>query len=244
VAELAAEPEAFAAGATHARYDGHAQWYEETFSAYDMAEEEAFLARHLGAWHGLVDSGVVVLEIGCGTGRYGGALRSAGYRVVGFDLSADQLRYARGRLTATFRANAMRMPVRSDAASVAIAMFVHTDMADFDAVVGEIARCLRPGGRFLYVGLHPCFLGPFVNRTTEATDEFLRFVPGYGRVGWSNRASGDGTGPAGRVGFHHKSLASLVGAFTSAGLVIRVLEELSGGGTVLPRNIGLVADKA
>lgn len=230
MAELTTDPPA--------RYDGHAQWYEETFSAHDGAEEEAFLARYLDAGD---DS--TVLEIGCGTGRYGGALHAAGHRVVGFDLSADQLRYARGRLTATFRANASRMPVRTDAASVAIAMFIHTDLADFDGVVGEVARCLRPGGRFLYVGLHPCFLGAFVNRTTEAADDFLRFVPGYGRVGWSNRASGDGTGPAGRVGFHHKTLASFVGAFTSAGLVIRVLEELSGGGNVLPRNVGLVAEK-
>jgi SAM-dependent methyltransferase len=230
VAELAADPPA--------RYDGHAQWYEETFSAHDRSEEETFLTRHLDA-----GDDTVILEIGCGTGRYGGALRSAGYRVVGFDLSADQLRYARGRLTATFRANASRMPVRSGAASVAVALFIHTDLADFDAAVGEVARCLQPGGRFLYVGLHPCFLGPFVNRTTEVADGFLRFVPGYGRVGWSNRGSGDGTGPGGRVGFHHKTLASLVRAFTGAGLVIRVLEELSGTGAVLPRNIGLVAEK-
>lgn len=236
MAELSADP----AASRLARYDGHAEWYEQTSSAYDRSEDEEFLARHLGTSG---NPGTVVLELCCGTGRHGSALRAAGYRVLGFDISADQLRYARGRLTATFRADASRMPVRSGAAGVAIAMFMHTDVADFAAVAREVARCLRPGGRFLYVGLHPCFLGPFVNRTAESADGSLQFMPGYGRVGWSNRGSGDGSGPASRVGFHHKTLGSFVGAIAGAGLIIGELEELSGGGTVLPRNIGIVAEK-
>jgi SAM-dependent methyltransferase len=239
VAELSADP----AANRLARYDGHAEWYEQTSSAYDRSEDEEFLTRHLGPVEGPVVSEDLVLELCCGTGRHGGALRAAGYRVLGFDISADQLRYARGRLTATFLANASRMPVRSGAAGAAIAMYMHTDLADFAGVAREVARCLRPGGRFLCVGLHPCYLGPFVNRTTESADGFLQFVPGYGRTGWSNRGSGDGSGPASRVGFHHKTLASFIGAIAGAGLIIRELEELSGGGTVLPRNIGLVAEK-
>jgi SAM-dependent methyltransferase len=39
---------------------------------------------------------------------------------------------------------------------------------DFVAVAREIARCLRPGGRFIYLGLHPCFIGPFSNRMNES----------------------------------------------------------------------------
>jgi hypothetical protein len=43
-------------------------------------------------------------------------------------------------------------------------------------------------------------------------DRRLEFLPGYGHVGWANRGSGDGTGLGGRVGFHHKTLASFLGA--------------------------------
>jgi hypothetical protein len=43
-------------------------------------------------------------------------------------------------------------------------MFFHTDVEDFATVARDVARCLCPGGRFIYVGLHPCFIGPFVNR--------------------------------------------------------------------------------
>ncbi|HXO24290.1 MAG TPA: hypothetical protein VN870_06900, partial [Streptosporangiaceae bacterium] len=46
----------------------------------------------------------------------------------------------------------------------------------------------------------------------------------------------------GRVGFHHKTLASFLGAIASSGLRIRDVREFSGGGVVLPCHIGLVAE--
>ena len=46
-----------------------------------------------------------------------------------------------------------------------------------------------------------------------------------------------------RVGFHHKTLAAFFGAFTDAGLNIREVREISGGGVVLPRNLAVVAMK-
>jgi hypothetical protein len=122
-------------------------------------------------------------------------------------------------------------------------MYFHTDLEDFAAVVRQVARCLRLRGRFIYVGLHPCFIGPFVDQTSESAERRLHFSAGYGSAGWANRASGDGSGLGGRVGFHHKTLASFPGAIASSGLSIRVVQEFSGGGVVLPRNVGLVAEK-
>jgi ubiquinone/menaquinone biosynthesis C-methylase UbiE len=65
-----------------ARYDGHAGWYDETFSASRDEEEEAFLTECLGAGRG-----EICLDVACGTGRYGPVLTGAGYRTVGFDIS-------------------------------------------------------------------------------------------------------------------------------------------------------------
>ena len=78
---------------------------------------------------------------------------------------------------------------------------------------------------------------------SESQERRLQFLPGYGHVGWANRASGDGTGLGGRVGFHHKTLASFLGAIVSSGLHIRDVREFASRGVVLPRNIGLVAGK-
>ena len=72
----------------------------------------------------------------------------------------------------------------------------------------------------------------------------LQFLPGYGHVGWANRGSGDGTGLASRVGFHHKTLARFLGAIVGSGLHIGDVREFASSGVVLPRNIGLVAEKA
>lgn len=222
-----------------ARYDGHSEWYEQRYSArHPPAEELAFLREALGT-----GDGQVCVDLACGTGLCARPLAEAGYRTAGFDLSADQLRFARPRLGAVARADACSLPVRDASVPVVVGMFFHTDLEDFAAVVSHVARCLRPRGRFIYAGLHPCFIGPFVNRTSESAEHRLQFLPGYGSVGWARRGSGDGSGPGGRVGFHHKTLSSFLGAIASSGLRIRDVREFSGGGVVLPRNIGLVAEK-
>ena len=221
-----------------ARYDGHAEWYDERHGTFDLREETAFLRERLGTGRG-----EICLDVACGTGLHARTVADAGYRAVGFDISADQLRFARRRLEAAVRADARQLPVRDNAVAVALGMFFHTDVADFAAVVREVARCLRADGRFIYVGLHPCFLGPFVNRMNESLDLGLHFVPGYGDVGWADHGSGDGSGLGGRVGFHHKTLAGFLGAFTEQGLNIREVREISGGGLVVPRNLAIVAVK-
>jgi SAM-dependent methyltransferase len=222
-----------------ARYDGHAGWYDETFSAAVNEEAKSFVRECLGR-----GSGEICLDVACGTGRYGRVLAEAGYRTVGFDISADQLRFAQPRLGAAVRADARFLPVRDESVAVAAGMFFHTDVEDFAAVVRDVARCLRPGGRFIYLGVHPCFVGPFVNRMTEREDMTLTFTTGYGTVGWANRGSGDGSKIGGRVGFHHKTLASFLGAFAEGLLSIRAVREFSAEShVVLPWDIGVLTEK-
>jgi SAM-dependent methyltransferase len=222
-----------------ARYDGHSAWYDQIFSVFHPPGEElAFLRQALGTGHGQV-----CIDLACGTGLCAQPIADAGYRGVGFDISADQLRFARRRLGAVARADACLLPVRDESVSVVVGMFFHTDLEDFAAAARQVARCLRRPGRLIYAGLHPCFIGPFVDRTGESAERALHFAPGYGSAGWADRGSGDGSGLGGRVGFHHKTLAGFLGAIASSGLSIRAVREFSGGGVVLPRNIGLVAEK-
>jgi SAM-dependent methyltransferase len=222
-----------------ARYDGNAEWYDETFSAFHTEAAESWFRECLGPGHG-----AVCLDVACGTGRSGRVLRETGYRTVGFDISADQLRFARTRLAAAVRADARRLPLPDASADVATGMYVHTDTEDFAAVVREVARCLRPGGRFAYLGVHPCFVGPFVYRLDERQDQTLTFTPGYGTTGWAGRVSGDGSRIGGRVGFHHKTLASFLQAFGDADLALRSVREfVTPGGGILPWDLALLTEK-
>src|SRR5947207_15545530 len=89
-----------------ARYDGHSDWYDASFSAFHLEEQESWFRECLG-----IGGGAVCIDVACGPGRAGRLLREAGYRAVGFDISADPLRYARSRLTAAVRAGAGPLPV-------------------------------------------------------------------------------------------------------------------------------------
>jgi hypothetical protein len=45
-----------------------------------------------------------------------------------------------------------------------VSAFTHPDVKDFTSLAQDVRRVLEPGGRFLYVGLHPCFKGPFAEQ--------------------------------------------------------------------------------
>lgn len=222
--------------AENARYDGVADWYEANFNEFG-GEEADFLAEALGR-----GQEQICLDVACGTGRHGDAIARTGYVPVGIDISADQLRFAKRRLYAVC-ANARQLPFADAVSNAVVGMYFHTDLEEFADVVREIARCLRSGGRFIYIGLHPCFIGPFVNRTQEREDHSLLFVGGYDHSGWATRGSGSGDGLWSRVGGHHKTMAAFIGAFAQAPLNIRTIREFSDGGVILPRNIGIVAEK-
>jgi SAM-dependent methyltransferase len=221
-----------------ARYDGHADWYDEVFSAFASGEDAVYVRQAIGP-----GDGGVCLDVACGTGLRAQPVRDAGWSPVGFDISTDQLRLARNRLGGVALADARFLPVRDESVAVALGAYFHTDVEDFASVVADIARCLRRGGRFVYVGLHPCFIGPFVDRSNEGQEETLTFTSGYGNNGWARRGSGDGTGTWARVGGHHKTLGSFLEAFAKAPLRVRAVDELSGGGVVLPRNLAVIAEK-
>ncbi|HLJ09156.1 MAG TPA: methyltransferase domain-containing protein, partial [Acidimicrobiia bacterium] len=76
-----------------ARYDGVADWYDEAFSTYGSEEGTAGrLADRLGPGRGRP-----LLDVACGTGLHFSLVERRGWRVVGVDLSADQLRLAHQR---------------------------------------------------------------------------------------------------------------------------------------------------
>lgn len=109
------------------RYDGHSEWYDQTFSVFHPAREElAFLAQALGT-----GNGQVCIDLACGTGLCARPIADTSYRSAGFDISGDQLRFARRRLGAVARADACFLPVRDESVSVVVGMFFHTDLEDF-----------------------------------------------------------------------------------------------------------------
>jgi 2-polyprenyl-3-methyl-5-hydroxy-6-metoxy-1,4-benzoquinol methylase len=95
-----------------------------------------------------------VLDLGCGW-AYGTCwARSLGCTVAGVDLGLDQLRWARAALASgeslgLTQANARSLPFRDGAfdRAFSVEMMEHVFRPDREAVISEIARVLKPGGR-------------------------------------------------------------------------------------------------
>ena len=197
-----------------ARYDGVADWYD----TYAVPTPQTLTA--LGA---LVGEGPgLALDLGCGTGLYLDYLSSRGFEVVGIDLSMDQLRLARGRWPEVVCADGSHLPLGTASVDLVAAIWVSTDFDDPAAVLGEVARVLRPGGHLVTFGVHPCFNGPFV----ENLDDGSRLVhPGYREGGWYHDAPWWGDGIRRRAGMRHVPLAELFNTMIGAGLQVEHVVE-------------------
>jgi SAM-dependent methyltransferase len=104
-----------------------------------------------GGW---IDAASRVLEVGCGTGNYSGAVSAAtGCRCRGVDPSAEMLSRARRRqATVDFRAGeAGRLDFEDGVFDVVFSVDVIHHVRDRERAFGEASRVLRGGGRICTV---------------------------------------------------------------------------------------------
>jgi SAM-dependent methyltransferase len=104
-----------------------------------------------------------VLEIGCGAAQCARWLVGQGARVTAFDVSLGQLREARRldartgrRVPRLVQADGQAMPFREASFDVVCSAFGAVPfVADSARLMAEVARVLRPGGRFAFSVTHP-----------------------------------------------------------------------------------------
>lgn len=128
--------------------EGYDDWYDTPRGAvYDRLEREA-IARVLPD----PALGARLLEVGAGTGHWTALFASLGFEVVGVDVSAAMLRAAcaKGIERARFvRADGAALPFPDGAFDVSAAVTVLEFASDPQALLGEMARCTRRGGRMV-----------------------------------------------------------------------------------------------
>lgn len=153
------------------------RWWDGAASSY-QAEHGEFLRDDGFVWcpEGLDEAaagllgevaGRRVLEVGCGAAQCSRWLLREGAAAVGIDLSFSQLRYAgelsrrTGLSVPVLQADAARLPFASSSFDVACSAFGAVPfVADSAAVMREVARVLRPSGRWVFSVSHPirwCF---------------------------------------------------------------------------------------
>jgi SAM-dependent methyltransferase len=116
-------------------------WFETGWGRYAYEVEAGVVQAALGPQDGLL-----VLDIGCGTGRFGIVAREAGATVIGLDQSTAMVGIAKRRLTHVVAGDAQRLPFGDACFDATMAVTVLEFVEDPAGVVAEMARATVPGG--------------------------------------------------------------------------------------------------
>jgi SAM-dependent methyltransferase len=95
--------------------------------------------------------GAVLVDVGCGPGRYLRELRTRRpeLRCVGVDVSVGMLRAVNDAQVGLVAGSADALPLRSATADAALALHMLYHLPSPPAALAELRRLLRPGGRLL-----------------------------------------------------------------------------------------------
>ena len=140
-------------------WEQYAQWWIDEFTEGADAEyEEQILPM---AAHEMAGA-ATVLDIGCGDGQVSRLLAANGATVVGIDPTWNQIKVAGERAggPSYARAAADRLPFPDASFDAVLACLVFEHIDAVDEAIAEIARVVKPGGRFSFFVNHPLLQTP------------------------------------------------------------------------------------
>ena len=182
------------------RWEDHSDWWQQEFTdGADSEYEEQILplAQELLSGEGRI------LDVGTGEGQVARLLAAQGSLVVGIDPTHNQIveAVARGGGPRYLRGGAAELPFASASFDAAVACLVFEHIDEMDSAIAELARVVRPGGRFVFMLNHPLLqtpgsgwiddhvrdppeqywrIGPYLTETTSVEevqkDVFIPFV--------------------------------------------------------------------
>ncbi|MEI2699069.1 MAG: class I SAM-dependent methyltransferase [Microthrixaceae bacterium] len=207
-------------------WEHHAEWWQREFTdGVDPEYTEQILPLiHLH----LPDSGRLV-DVGCGEGQVARmATELNSMDAVGVDPAMSQVKVASerggGPVYTQGSAAALALPSASMDAAVACLVFEHIE--DLDAALAEVARVLRPGGRFLFLLNHPLLQTP---GSGWIDDQMIDPPEQYWRIG-AYLVEGDTEEQVERgvfIRFFHRPLSRYLNTAADLGLQLVRMEEPS-----------------
>ena len=193
-----------------------------------------------------VRPGERVVEFACGNGALARSLAERGARVVATDFSSEFLRLARERTAArpdlTERIDFRQVDATDEeqlaslggagAFDAAVCVMGLMDMPTIDPLMAAVARLIKPGGRFVWTVVHPCFNTRGAAMVVEMQDNGEELVTTHAVkvTRYLTPLTSKGIGILGQPTQHYSFERSLQLLFASGfrvGLAVDGLEELS-----------------
>lgn len=187
-----------------------------------------------------IERGQLVLDIACGNGLTSRRLGRLGARVVALDVAEEMIRFARERnstedgdisyfvLDANDEEGMRRFGSEEfDSAISNMALF---DMAEIEPMFRSVFSLLKPGGRFVFSMMHPCFNQAHTSFYGEREDRDGVLVTTYGvRVsGYMTPTMRKGLALRGQPlpqPYFHRPLHALLNVGLKSGFVLDGIEE-------------------
>jgi SAM-dependent methyltransferase len=203
-------------------WEQHAGWWQAGFTDGADPEYEEQILPLAAEWLAGAER---VLDVGTGEGQLARqAVKGGAGVVVGVDPTWGQLTVARDRAGGPLyaRAAAATLPVRRSSFDAVVACLVFEHIQEYREAIGEVARVLRPGGRFLFFLNHPLLQTP---NSGWIDDHILEEQ--YWRIGpyLVEDLSEEEVAPGVLLPFIHRPLHRYVNAMADHGLVIERMEE-------------------
>lgn len=212
-------------------WERYAGWWQENFTGgVDPEYSEQILPLVTAELRGANR----VLDVGTGEGQVARLVATSGHPrsaappsrrlVVGVDQSAAQIGEAvrRGGGPRYLRAAAEGLPFLPASFDTVIACLVFEHIARAEVAIGEVARVLRPGGRFLFFLNHPLLQTPGSGWIDDhiLDEQYWRIGP-YLVEDESLEEVDKGV----FIPFVHRPLSRYINAMASVGLIVTRMEE-------------------
>lgn len=207
-------------------WEDHAQWWIDGFTGgVDPEYVEQIIPMALRE----LDGYARVLDVGCGEGQIARVLQSrtsVQSFVVGVDPTQGQVDVAVERSVGEqylrSGADALPFPDGSFDAVLACLVFEHIDA--LNEAISEVARILRPGGRFSFFLNHPLLQTP---NSGWIDDQMIDPPEQYWRIGsyLDEAITFEEVEPGVRVRFLHRPLSRYVNTLAEHGLFLEAMFE-------------------
>ena len=204
-------------------WEEHASWWIEGFTEGADPEYEDQIIPLAVAEQGGAGR---VLDLGCGDGQIARALASTGASVVGVDPTTNQIDVATERAGGPVfaQAGAAVLPFSDGAFDGVIACLVFEHIDDVDAAIGEVARVLRPGGRFTFMLNHPLLQTPgsgwIDDHMVDPPEQYWRIGPYLVEAETVEQVE-----LGVHIRFLHRPLSRYLNALAAVGLVLERMDE-------------------